>query len=147
MSVLMQQSENPLRPLLFDNKAALADPKALIAHIKQAGYDDCLYETSPEHNFQNIFTEHQVKKGAFIIIDLDRPVSDKNCTGASPDFVKLIRAHTMIYTQNYPKTRTPLFISFDDTRYCISLSQKRQCGYVIDWQKIAYFEAQKSRNE
>ena len=146
MSVLMQYGNNPLRPLLLNTKAAWVDPKLLMQHLKQAGYGNCLYETSQEYNFQKIFDKHQVKKGAFIIIDLDKPIQDTTAIAAAPNFEKLERGHTMIYVDDNP-SKEPLYHAFDDNQYYCPLRQKWQCGYVIDWQKIAALEAQKSRDE
>ena len=146
MSVLMQYGNNPLRPLLSNTKPAWVDPKLLMKHLKQAGYGHCLYETSQEYNFQKIFDKHQVKKGAFIIIDLDKPIQDTTAIAAAPNFEKLERGHTMIYVDDNP-SKEPLYHAFDDNQYYCPLRQKWQCGYVIDWRKIAASEAQKSRDE
>lgn len=146
MSILMAQKNNPLHSLLFENKEAWVNPRELIEHLKRAGYGNCLYETSPENTFQTLITTRNVKKGAFIVIDMDSSVTPHTTTGTSQNANKLTNMHTMIYTKRYPKTHEPLYISFDDNRYCYPLNQEKwKYGFVIDLPKIVYLEYQKQK--
>ena len=148
MSILMRQKNNPLTNI-FTDKNIYVNPIKLIEYLKKT-QPDFVYETDEEHDFAQLFSEKEIKKGALIVISLEKDFYDEQVqydVPQRPD--EMVRGHMLVCsrlaTQQNGKIE-PVCISFDDERLNYILSPRRQCGYVIDLPKIIQFKYQELQN-
>lgn len=91
-----------------------------------------VHQTDDKHNFAQIFAEHNISKGAPVVIvpkpakaDANAPYSPKGLSGG----------HMIVcsgFEQQPNGTKEPQYISFDYEKKDHILSPQKQCGYVVD---------------
>lgn len=109
-----------------------ANPNQLVRKMEKIA-PQFMYKTDNNHNLTAVFSEHNIKRGALVIVVLKKKEGfDKE--NMSPE--DMTHGHMLVCTgfeEQADGTIEPLYTSFDYERRNHKLSEHRKkCGYVID---------------